>query len=405
MWTPPKKRPFAAGLGPPAVRIGSCRQPQPARREPNRFVPVCTATWRRKLFEYVKKRLVELADSLLKHICDWVLAQSWPARAAILVATLSIVAIAYNPTSALELYQRAVSTVVILTTPPGMAMDSQTKEQLAAISARLSATVQSDLLGINGGPLTPWSAAQAIDALFENANSKVAVNQLISLIKNNETNGCFCWTEVPGTSNGVLVFIGGWVMMAFADLGENVMDSDIMHVLGTQNPQGWWPMFQDRTDGQFASTYSTASIVLGLDRVRSKRMISDTLRSTVNEAITRSVSWLLTTRTTSGRWIPFPNMPISRDNKESDSISGLVLHTLHVAHASGLAALDQSWLSNLPSRPPDASAVEKHYIELNGRIDNFVYVPLPWMLIATADAYANGNFGIGAGRGGGSILR
>jgi len=51
-------------------------------------------------------------------------------------------------------------------------------------------------------------------------------------------------------------------------------------------------------------------------------------------------------------------------------------------------------LSRLPSDPPKLSDNEQPRYELRGsnipRIDTFVQTPLPWMLIATVDAYSNG---------------
>ena len=81
--------------------------------------------------------------------------------------------------------------------------------------------------------------------------------------------------------------------------------------------------------------------------------------------------------------------------KVSESISGLVLHTLHVAGISDLRYQDQNWLSGLPREPPEALDMEHNFTELRGsnieRIDRFAQIKLPWMLIATVDAYPSGD--------------
>ena len=123
-----------------------------------------------------------------------------------------------------------------------------------------------------------------------------------------------------------------------------------------------------------------------------RELISFAMRSQVEDAIARGVAWLQTTRADSGKWKPYPNMA---NSKVSDSVSGLVLHTLHVADPSGLRDLDRDWLSSLPRDPPEATAMEGDFVVLRGsniaRIDHFKQIELPWMLIATVDAYPSGD--------------
>jgi len=119
-----------------------------------------------------------------------------------------------------------------------------------------------------------------------------------------------------------------------------------------------------------------------------RELVSSAMRSRAEDAVARGVAWLLHTRTELGKWKPYPNIAKSR---ESDSISGLVLHTLHVADPSGLRELDRDWLSSLPRTPPEAPLEEGSYVEFRGRFDHFQQITLPWMLIATVDAYPSGD--------------
>jgi len=343
--------------------------------------------------EYLKNKLVQLADSLIGPIWAWVMASSWAVRAFVLTLGGGIFVLAYNPGAAYQNYRLLLSTFHVATTENDhIALDAGTKVRLSSTTARLEETVKADLISLAG--LVPWSTAQAIVALGEKAQTSrpAYVNNAISQILGNKAGTCFCWAEIPSRdADGIGMFIAGWVMLAFSNIKETVSDTDAAYILGAQNAQGWWPIFPDKTDETFASTYSTAWIVLGMVETSRSELISPAMRKRADDAVGRAVSWLFTTRTGSGKWKPYPNMATS---KESDSISGLVLHALHIAHPSDLHALDQKWLAGLQSNPPEASTSEENYVELRGsnieRIDHFLQLKLPWMLIATVDAYPNG---------------
>jgi hypothetical protein len=326
------------------------------------------------------------------------MARSWAFRACVLILGGGIFLIIYfNRGAVPENYRVVRSTFKAAMAADGhIALDSGTKEKMSSTAARLRKVIRGDLKSLAGAGLVPWSTAQAIVALGEGeeTNRPAYANNAISLIRGNETGGCFCWTEIPrNEADGVAMFIAGWVMLAFSDLREPVSDNDVGYILEAQNVEGWWPIFRDKTDEAFASTYSTAWIVLGLVEISRHELISSALREQAEDAIASAVQWLLRTRTPSYKWKPYPNMA---DSKESDSISGLVVHTLHVADPSDLRDLDQAWLSGLPSHPPEAPDKEPGtYVELRGsnkeRIDHFVQFKLPWMLIATVDAYSSGS--------------
>jgi hypothetical protein len=341
--------------------------------------------------EYVQGKLIQLADSLFAPIWAWVMARSWTFRLSVLVLGGVIVLSWHKADIVSENYRLGVSVLRIATADNSFALDSETKAKLISTTERLDKTVKTDLTSI--AELTPWSIAQSIVALEGNkpTTSRPGYAQkAISLIRSNETNGCFCWAETSTSkeTGEMCTFIAGWVMLAFSNLGETISDGELAHILGAQKAEGWWPMFEDRTDETFASTYSTAWIVLGLAEMNRRELISSAMRSRAEDAVARGVAWLLHTRTDLGKWKPYPNIAKSR---ESDSISGLVLHTLHVADPSGLRELDRDWLSSLPRTPPEAPLEEGSYVEFGGRFDHFQQITLPWMLIATVDAYPSGD--------------
>jgi hypothetical protein len=343
--------------------------------------------------EYIQSKFMQLGDSLVAPVWAWVMARSWMFRLCVLVSGGVIVLSWHEPGIVSENYRLAISTLKVAMADGGLALDSDTKAKLSSTTQRLERTVKADLMSL--GP-DPWSIGQAIVAIEEGEqpNRPVFAQKAISLIRSHETDGCFCWAEVPSKhTDEMCTFIAGWVMLAFSHLGEPISDSEVAHVLGAQRAEGWWPVFEDKTDEEFASTFATAWVVLGLAEMNRRELISFAMRSQVEDAVVRGISWLQTTRADSGKWKPYPKMA---NSKVSDSVSGLVLHTLHVADPSGLRELDQDWLSSLPPDPPEAaSRIEQNYVELRGsnraRIDHFVQTKLPWMLIATIDAYPAGD--------------
>ena len=344
--------------------------------------------------EYIQSKFMQLADSLLAPVWAWVMARCWMFRSCVLVLGGVIVLSWHKPEIVSENYRLGISTLKVAMADGGLALDSDTKAKLLSTTQRLERTVKADLTSFAG--LVPWSIGQAIVAVEEGEQPTrpVFAQKAISLIRSNETDGCFCWAEVPSKrTDEMCTVIAGWVMLAFSHLGEPISDSEVAHVLGAQRAEGWWPIFEDKTDEEFASTFSTAWIVLGLAEMNRRELISVAMRSQVEAAVVRGISWLQTTRADSGKWKPYPNMA---NSKVSDSVSGLVLHTLHVADPSGLRELDQDWLSSLPRDPPEAaSGIEQNFVELRGsnkeRIDHFGQIKLPWMLIATIDAYPAGD--------------
>jgi len=351
--------------------------------------------------EYLQNKFTQLAESLVEPVWAWVMLQSWILRACVLALGSVIFLAWYNPWIISENYRFVISTLKVAMADEGhIALDPGTRGNLSSATKRLENTVKYDLTDFVG--LQPWSIAQAIVAVEEGEQrtnrAPYDAQKAISLIRNNQTtDGCFCWAEIPRASkdtNEVATVIAGWVMLAFSHLGETISDSEVAKILGVQKVEGWWPTFGDQADEQFASTYSTAWNVLGLAEMRRRDLISSDKLSRVDGAIARGAAWLQRTQTNSAKWKPYPYMA-KLDVPTSESISGLVLHTLHVADISDLRYLDQKWLSGLPREPPQAFEMEMYMTELRGpnivRIDHFNQLKLPWIMIATVDAYPSGD--------------
>ena len=90
-------------------------------------------------------------------------------------------------------------------------------------------------------------------------------------------------------------------------------------------------------------------------------------------------------------------LPTPEKGKNSDSLSGLVMHALHLTVPDLITQLKKEWLANLPPNVPKADAKDQSFVWIKPRVgapanDHFVQIVLPWMLIATADAYGAGNY-------------
>jgi hypothetical protein len=187
------------------------------------------------------------------------------------------------------------------------------------------------------------------------------------------------------------MFISGWVLAAYADLGRAATHDELADLLKRQGAAGWWPLFTDLDNDSYASSYATAWVMLGLVAQRERGLIPEQDREAVDSAIARAGGWLLATRQAGSRWSSFPTRTSS---KVSESISALAIHALHRAKAGDLAVVDREWLARLPQHAVKVTDSERAYEVINAagkvRIDHFEQIVLPWMLAALGDAYANG---------------
>ena len=69
------------------------------------------------------------------------------------------------------------------------------------------------------------------------------------------------------------------------------------------------------------------------------------------------------------------------------------MHALHktLLHGKQLQQIDMDWLGNLPSSSISVDDKDQAWLWKQSFVDGFVHIRLPWLLAATADAYANGS--------------
>jgi hypothetical protein len=340
----------------------------------------------------LQKYIGPLIDDVMKPIMDWVLRQAWPVRGGILLSLLCGAGVASRPADVGRVAVDAGYAVEVMQSGARIPIGTDLLSTVRETNARLETTVEADYRRVPGPTMTPWSATQAVFALPQAAQAAIKVPAYMKFLNDNRAADCFCWTELPQeAARGKLLHISGWILTETASLGVAASSKDLDSILSLQGDGGWWPTYAEAKEERFASTYATAWMLWGLLSQREHHLIPADQRERVDNAISSARAWLLTTRKTNGRWANYPNL---RGSPESAGIAGLVLHVLHKSDAKQLTELDRAWLENLPVLDPK-QPVENVYIELKAPtrvyIDEISQVPIPWSIVATIDAYPNGD--------------
>ena len=343
------------------------------------------------MLDYFRKKLEILLDAVLAPVWQWVMAASWRTKVLILALLGAVTFVTANPALVLRgLKQTVIAYRVTFAQHGAMPFASATLESLHETTRRLSTTNRADLVRLTALSATAWSASQNVVASRgKHLDNKAVVAFIRSLTAPN----CACWVELPEEKDAPhITFISGWVMTALATLDTPVTDDELQFALHSQSDDGSWHTFTVSDQPQEGSTYSTAWLVIGLSEQKRKSFIGAGEAQAVDGALTRAVAWLLSHRSGGARWKNYPDMTTSQ---ESESISGLALHALHLAAPNRAASLDADWIGTLPERLITAPEGENNYVVLAGAnaraIDHFVQFKLPWMLIATVDAYPQGD--------------
>jgi len=346
------------------------------------------------MFESLKRAIDEIFGSVIRPIKEWVLRQSWGVRVACLIVIALLAFTWWKPQTVVGMSQQASLYWRSWRNPSDRIPLSRSAQQATALALkRLAPSTNADLSAdLPQSPMTPWSASQSVLAL-RSAGWEIPDKPAYLAFVNagRFAPDCFCWTElVDEPRSEVTAFVGGWVLAAFAEIGEPVSATDLDYVLQRQNSAGWWAMFPESGASQYQSTYTTAWIAFGLHKQRVAGLIPADKRAAVDRAISRATMWLMRVRM-GARWRAHPNAPAT---DVPEALSGFVLHVLHQASALDLTDVDRAWLDTLPQKDLEPTSLDKHYNVLQyghrSAIDHIVDIRLPWILLATADAYANG---------------
>jgi len=162
-------------------------------------------------------------------------------------------------------------------------------------------------------------------------------------------------------------------------------------LLENQKRDGWWAMYPGSNQEEWnASTDATAMAIWALHE-QLPFLNEDDKQRTIR-SISIGAQWLYGQRiANTARWKDYPT------GNAMVSLSGLTLHVLHLIGTYDLRDIDRLWLRSLPSALPAAdnweSSVRTVFRKPNDPIqsDNVRHYILPWGVIATIDAYPNGN--------------
>jgi hypothetical protein len=349
----------------------------------------------RTMLEYLNQKLAQLVDTVLAPLWRRLIAASIAVKLLLLVVIgLTTLAIAH-PEGARRIFVDGANGLQVLRAAQGaVPIPGNTRESMKGVVTRLSTTTTSDLINLAGGYMTPWSTAQSAVATVAAKASFDRVS-VTNFIHSREAPGCACWTELPGQAEPEqhVVFISGWVLAALADMDVAASTDALHYALAQQHKDGSWSSLEVGTDEAYSSTYATAWLLIGLKRQSDARLVPAQDQSVVASAVTRAAAWLLSHRAHGARWKAYPNMT---DSVESESISGVALHALHLAVPTETPEIDRAWLRSLPDGSTAADAMENYDVEIRSGqqrrgVDHFVQLKLPWMMIATVDAFGNGS--------------
>jgi hypothetical protein len=239
-----------------------------------------------------------------------------------------------------------------------------------------------------------WTSAQILVALRENNpgyQARASTKAIERHFRSTAGPECACWRRAPAGNFPSHLGVTSWALWALACYGVAAHRTEIEFLLSTQSEDGAWPIFAGADAKRFASSYATAAAILALHE-QSAREKDPARRERIAAAVSRGSGWLKS-RAVAGRarWADYPDTP--GEKKEYLGLSGFVLFALHRTGASGLAALDRAWISDLPEETPTI-----HADEASGRAvwvgkrpypDDTLYRALPWTIVATVQAYPN----------------
>ena len=115
-------------------------------------------------------------------------------------------------------------------------------------------------------------------------------------------------------------------------------------ILKEQKRDGWWAVFQATDDQANASTFGTAWALIGLQTQLQNKLIPQTMEEEVSNAIGKGSNWLIRHRESGSRWKDYP---FHEKGEKSDSLSGLVMHALHLTAPNSITQLKKDWLNKL----------------------------------------------------------
>lgn len=276
-------------------------------------------------------------------------------------------------------------------------------EKLETIINQLKDVVMAGAIRIDyNNKISTWEASQLIIALYGDKEFDISGNikkQYLNQAQKTLIKNSCCWREVSNIDD---IRASSWIISANGMLGltNRFACSTLKFLLSTQSENGGWPMVVFSNGAQqYNSTYATCHVLRALHN--SLHDVKDSvLKKQILSSIGRGKAWLHKTIADASRsiWTDY-EQDENYDNLISKSLSGLALHTLNILDTA-TSWLNRNWLRNLKKSDAlvDINLREKsgkNYKTTNGSlafIDSTRHLVIPWQMIATIDAYKNGNF-------------
>ena len=300
---------------------------------------------------YFWTKLEDVLDALLEPFWLWVRAStkdlSWRGRA-LLLALAGLVAITGAHWNSLPLIYRSAAAFgkIVTSAPTQIPLDTALTFKIRETSRRLAEGLRGDLNDPdNLYPASAWTLAQLTAA--SNGMIKIKAEVVRAYIRNTEEIECNCWQETPDRLPNVAV--SGWVLFALSKLNYPATEAEVRFFLKEQKRDGWWSVFQATDNEANASTFGTAWALIALQTQLRNKLIPQTMEEDVLNAIGKGSSWLIRHRGSGSRWKDYP---FHENGENSDSLSGLVMHALHLTAPDSITQLKKDWLDNLPSKVP-----------------------------------------------------
>jgi len=261
---------------------------------------------------------------------------------------------------------------------------------------RLNLSCIQDLSSLDEGAetLTAWSTTQAYLAVRDEIDD-IMVPKLLNYIEAKKLLDCGCWAELNSEkSEDAWNFISGWILFAYAKAGIK-NDGLVNNILYLQSRGAWASSYKYRSQ-EYQSTYSTAWILLGLKAYYKASLTNDEiLNNRMKNSIRDAERWLYLKKEGGSLWRLYPNI---RKNRVSMSISGLVIYALNVEPASEYQEISRLWVNSLKGEIYSVGESERPHVEIYDEkgavalIDDFTYIVLPWMTLATLESYNDLDF-------------
>ena len=252
--------------------------------------------------------------------------------------------------------------------------------------------------------INSWEAAQLILATYGDSIKDLLLpetikTQYFTLTNRTLTEKCY-WRELANLNLNDLR-VSSWVISAsgILNLTEKYSCGPLNVLLQNQLKTGAWPMVKiDNPAQDYSSTYATCHAIRALHN--SRALADDSIQQKIDTAVLKGVHWLMRNITDSARmiWADY-SADENYENTVSKSLSGLVMHTLNLT-GNATPAMNKKWLKNLAMKDAllDITFREKSDKDnkrKTGEVefrDGTRHLSIPWQIIATVDAYKDGNY-------------